>query len=164
MGWRYTLFTLGLVSLAVFFLRSVFFQLQESPQYLIYHGRDAEAIEVLEHIARTNRRHCGVSMADFEALKDEEDEVVYSQTTQTRRASALSGGGSTSAKSRSLVKKLKAEMARYGMLFADAKMARLTTLVWITYGFDYFGFSIGGEHHPPVFSSFCVEFFSYYDP
>lgn len=54
MGWRYTLYLLGGLTLAGFFFRFFVFQLPESPKYLLSHGRDAEAIAVVHDIARRN--------------------------------------------------------------------------------------------------------------
>jgi len=41
--------------------------------------------------------------------------------------------------------KIKLEFVRYKMLFATSTMTRLTILVWITYVFDYWGFSVAGK-------------------
>lgn len=54
MGWRYTLYTLGGLTLAGFFFRFVIFQLPESPKFLLAHGRDVEAVAVVRDIARRN--------------------------------------------------------------------------------------------------------------
>ncbi|KAJ4469856.1 MFS general substrate transporter [Lentinula aciculospora] len=54
MGWRYTFYVLGGVTLVMWILRYVVFDLQESPKYLVGKGQDEKAIKVLEHIARIN--------------------------------------------------------------------------------------------------------------
>ena len=43
------------------------------------------------------------------------------------------------------IEKIKIELLRCKILFSNYSMARLTLLVWITYIFDYWGFSIAGE-------------------
>jgi hypothetical protein len=55
MGWRYNVIVLGCMTLAIFFLRYFVFHFYESPKFLLGRGRDAEAIEVLHHIAKFNR-------------------------------------------------------------------------------------------------------------
>ncbi|KAK4694400.1 hypothetical protein P7C71_g3168, partial [Lecanoromycetidae sp. Uapishka_2] len=46
--------------------------------------------------------------------------------------------------------KIKLELVRYKILFSTFNMARLTILVWITYIFDYWGFSIAGGFLPKI--------------
>ena len=47
--------------------------------------------------------------------------------------------------------KLFAELSRYKMLFSSFQMSLLTTLVWLTYICDYWGFTLAGEtrQHTP---------------
>ncbi|GJJ08718.1 hypothetical protein Clacol_002937 [Clathrus columnatus] len=45
-GWRYTMYTLGALTLAMFICRYFIFDLRESSKFLIAKGRDEEAIEV----------------------------------------------------------------------------------------------------------------------
>lgn len=130
MGWRYLLFTLGAICLCVFFLRFVLFRFQESPKYLIYRGKDAKAVEVLHNIAKFNGRQSTITMEVFAALTDDDSSV---------------GSGDEQLK-KSFGEKLKIELARYKILFSNATMARLTILVWVTYMFDYWGFSIAGTY------------------
>ncbi|KAK0946322.1 hypothetical protein LTS01_026047, partial [Friedmanniomyces endolithicus] len=76
MGWRYLMFTLGAITLGVFLLRFVVFNFKESPKFLVFRGQDDKALGVLEHIAKTNKRTCGVTRADFDALTSEQDSQV----------------------------------------------------------------------------------------
>lgn len=139
MGWRYTLFTLGAICLFIFFLRFVVFRFQESPKFLLYRGKDEKAVRVMQHIARFNGRESSVTMEAFVALTDE-DVSIGSRTT----GSPVLGGGTKQHKS-SFADRVKLEFQRYKILFANSKIARLTILVWITYIFDYWGFSIAGK-------------------
>jgi len=136
MGWRYLMFTLGAITLFIFFLRFFIFNFKESPKFLVYKGKDAKAIEVLQHIAKTNKRECGVTLQDFEALTAEND--------STRSGAELFGTGD---KQRSLpvMEKVKLELVRYGMLFKTWQIARLTLLVWLIYICDFWGFSLAGK-------------------
>lgn len=138
MGWRYLMFSLGAICLCVFFLRFVVFRFQESPKYLLYRGKDEKAVQVLHNIAKFNGRRCGLTMAVFAALTDEDSSVGSAETGKP-----ILGAGAKQLHS-SFGSKLKIELVRYKLLFANASMARLTILVWITYMFDYWGFSIAG--------------------
>ena len=138
MGWRYLLITLGVICLCVFFLRFVVFRFQESPKFLLYRGRDDKAVKVLQHIARFNQRECSLTMETFNALTDEDDSL------ESRTSGApIFGAGAKQLRS-TWKEKIRLESSRYKLLFSNFKIARLTILVWITYIFDYWGFSIAG--------------------
>ncbi|KAA1469701.1 MFS general substrate transporter [Dentipellis sp. KUC8613] len=66
MGWRYTLMTLGLITLTMFTARMVFFRLHESPRYLVHAGRPHEAIESLQLISRFNGSELDIGLLDVE--------------------------------------------------------------------------------------------------
>ncbi|KAH7915607.1 major facilitator superfamily domain-containing protein [Hygrophoropsis aurantiaca] len=68
MGWRYTIYTLGAITLLMFICRFFIFDLQESSKYLVAQGRDEEAIKVLEHIARRNGRTISLKLSDLQAV------------------------------------------------------------------------------------------------
>ena len=141
MGWRYLLYTLGGICLTVFFLRFVVFRFQESPKFLIYRGHDEKAVRVLQHIAKFNNRECTITLEAFAALNDEDTSGASRETVKP-----MLGGGDAQAKS-SFGDKMKVEFSRYKLLFAESSVTRLTILVWITYIFDYWGFSIAGESY-----------------
>ncbi|KAK0218969.1 major facilitator superfamily domain-containing protein [Armillaria fumosa] len=54
MGWRYFLFALGGLTLLFWILRFFYFDLLESPRFLISMGRDAEAVSIIHKIAKYN--------------------------------------------------------------------------------------------------------------
>lgn len=139
MGWRYTLFTLGAVCLFVFFLRFVVFRFQESPKYLLYRGKDEKAVKVLHHVAKFNGCESNITLDVLAALTDEDSSIGTRDT-----GTPILGAGAKQIKS-SFGDKVKLEFVRYKMLFSTATMARLTILVWITYVFDYWGFSVAGK-------------------
>ncbi|KAL8688990.1 MAG: hypothetical protein Q9224_004750 [Gallowayella concinna] len=144
MGWRYLLFTLGAICLCVFFLRFIVFRFQESPKYLLYRGKDEKAVKVLHHIANFNGRESSITMAVFDALTSEDSSVGSGDTGKP-----ILGAGSQQV-NRSFGEKVKTELVRYKMLFATSTMTRLTILIWITYMFDYWGFSIAGGFLPQI--------------
>ncbi|CAK3786814.1 uncharacterized MFS-type transporter -like [Lecanosticta acicola] len=135
MGWRYTLYTLGGISFFVFICRFVFFRFKESPKFLVSRGHDRKAIEVLKHIAKVNKRECGVSLADFESL-----------TEQHKLTNATPGPE----RPKTRQEKIAGQLARYRELFKNFTMIRLTTLVWLTYAFDFWGFTLAGTYLPQI--------------
>lgn len=136
MGWRYLMFTLGAITLGVFFLRFVVFNFQESPKFLVYRGRDEEAVKVLQHIAKVNKRECGITLEDFQTLTD--------RTTSNNSGTEMIGSGSKQ-QNLSALQKVKLELVRYRMLFNSWQMTRLTVLVWLTYICDFWGFTLAGK-------------------
>jgi MFS family permease len=143
MGWRYLLFTLGGITLLVFFLRFVIFRFQESPKFLLYRGKDAKAIEVLHHVAKFNKRTCTLTLENLEAL-EREYEAIHG-------GKPMLGGGAAQLKT-TWMQKLKLEADRFKILFSSFQMTRLTLLVWLTYICDYWGFTVAGtfSHSPPM--------------
>ncbi|KAI1267466.1 MFS general substrate transporter [Xylariaceae sp. FL1019] len=137
MGWRYFLFTLGGITLLVFFLRFVVFSFHESPKFLIYKGRDDEAIQVVQHIAQKNKTTSNLTLADFERLTAEDSSVGTTSST----------GGVKLAKEKM---KTTFDLERYRMLFSGWTMTRLTLLVWLTYIFDFWGFTVAGTYLPRI--------------
>ena len=135
MGWRYLMYTLGAVTLAVFLMRSVVFRFKESPKFLVSRGHDDKALAVLQYMAKYNKRQCGVTQADFDALAGEEG-------SQTSRTELLGGAKKAAGTTKD---KFSGELGRYKMLFADWQMSRMTILVWITYACDYWAFTLAGE-------------------
>ncbi|KAI4670919.1 uncharacterized protein J4E88_009671 [Alternaria novae-zelandiae] len=141
MGWRYLLFTLGGITILVFVLRSVIFTFQESPKFLIYRGKDAEAIEVLHTMAQYNGSKCDLVLEDLVSLEHEFD--------SDRSHGPMLGGGVKQLKS-TWTEKLKLEGDRFKLLFSSFQMTRLTLLVWLTYICDYWGFTVAGTYLPQI--------------
>ena len=139
MGWRYTLICLGAICLVIFSLRFVVFRFQESPKYLLYRGRDDKAVEVLQNIARFNGRESGITLETFELLTNEHASTAPGDTHLSIADAGMEKNADT------WVEKVKNEFQRCKILFSNFSLARLTILVWITYIFDYWGFSIAGE-------------------
>ena len=139
MGWRYTLICLGAICLTIFFLRFVVFRFQESPKFLLYRGRDDKAVEVLQKIAKFNGRESSITLQSLEALANEHASMAHRDTEMP----TVDTG--TEKVTNTWVEKVLNEFRRCKILFSSFSLARLTILVWITYIFDYWGFSIAGE-------------------
>lgn len=140
-GWRYLMFTLGAITIAVFLLRFVVFRFQESPKFLLYRGQDEKAIEALHYIARYNKRECHLNMETFAALTDD--------TSSADSARPVLGSGTAQAKA-TISQKVRMEFERFKMLFATWTLVRLVVLVWIIYAFDYWAFNIAGGFLPTI--------------
>ncbi|KAF2143608.1 uncharacterized protein K452DRAFT_267822 [Aplosporella prunicola CBS 121167] len=143
MGWRYLMFTLGAITLTTFLCRTIIFRMKESPKYLVYRGKDAEAVAVLQYIAKVNKQECTLTLETFEALQREHEALG-----QASGAPALGGGASQ--EKLSMSEKLKLEIGRYKLLFNGWQMTRLTVLVWLTYIMDYWGFTVAGSFLPRI--------------
>ncbi len=139
MGWRYTIFTVGAITLTVFVLRFLVFRFQESPKYLVYRGRDDKAVEVLQKISKFNKRECSVTLQMLEALTTEHDSM--------NSGTPMLGGG-VKQLTATWSEKVKLELDRYKILFSTAAMARLAILVWLIYICDYWGFTVAGKSTP----------------
>lgn len=142
-GWRYLLFTLGAITLAVFGMRFFLFNFQESPNFLVYKGQDDKAIRVVQHIARMNKYETRLTPAVFQSLRD--DETASVGTVVTAGSGVLASGTHTFKRAKPTQQKMQSSTDRYMMLFSSFAMARLTILVWLTYIFDFCGFTIAGE-------------------
>ena len=139
MGWRYTLLCLGAICLTIFFLRFVVFRFQESPKFLLYRDRDDKAVEVLQKIAKFNGRESSITLETFEILTNEHT------STANRETDMITTDVATEKPMNTWFEKIKNELFRCKILFSSFSLARLTILVWITYIFDYWGFSIAGK-------------------
>lgn len=141
MGWRYLLFTLGILTLIIFLLRCVLFKFQESPKYLLYRGRDDKAIEALHNIAKYNGQTCDLTVENLEALEHDYDSTHSRESFDSSNSNQLTSRWTS---------KLKSEAARFTLLFSDPKVSSLTILVWLTYIFDYWGFTVAGMSLLPI--------------
>ncbi len=142
MGWRYLILTTGAITLGIFLLRFVLFRFQESPKFLLSKGKDGKAIEVLQYIARFNRRENHITLEDFTRLSDEDslDSFAGNQGPE--------GPGLNPKKlKKTFGEKFLTEAKRFKILFSSVTMTRLTLLIWLTYAFDYWGFTIAGMCH-----------------
>uniref|UniRef100_A0A8H7NBW8 Major facilitator superfamily (MFS) profile domain-containing protein n=1 Tax=Bionectria ochroleuca TaxID=29856 RepID=A0A8H7NBW8_BIOOC len=70
MGWRYTYWTFGGLTLLMFIMRLTF-KVYETPKYLLGKGRDREAVEVIQKVAARNKTTTWLTLAHFEAVDAE---------------------------------------------------------------------------------------------
>ncbi|KAL8392014.1 hypothetical protein RB595_002282 [Gaeumannomyces hyphopodioides] len=90
-GWRLFVFTIGVVTLAMFALRFWVFHLFESPKYLLSRGRQAEAVAVVHGIAYRN----GVKTWLTDEILDEVvgDDDGAGRPARASRYTAMDGDG-----------------------------------------------------------------------
>ncbi|KIW13000.1 hypothetical protein PV08_08187 [Exophiala spinifera] len=141
LGWRYLLFLIGIITIAAFVLRTVMFKFEESPKYLVYRGRDHDAVRVLEYMAKYNGQECGLTLGMLEALDGE------ASINNLDTPSSVTG---VDKKKPTMLQKIPAELERFKVLFSTFTMARLVVLVWVIYAFDYWGFTIAGAFLPTI--------------
>lgn len=70
LGWRYFLYTMGGLMLALFVLRFFVFRLYESPKYLMGRGRDEEAVEVVHKVASYNGKTSSLTLDMLRDVKE----------------------------------------------------------------------------------------------
>lgn len=138
MGWRYLLYTLGALSFVVFFLRFAIFTFRETPKYLLYKGQDAQAIEVMQHMAEVNKQQCRLTVEHLQSLGRGSDSGIEDAASSDSLIPGRKGILSLDKK----FFKFRRWLERYKMLFGGLRMTRLTILVWLTYILDFSGFSL----------------------
>nr|OQO28038.1 hypothetical protein B0A51_02839 [Rachicladosporium sp. CCFEE 5018] len=120
MGWRYVMITLGGIALAFAFIRMFIFKMPESPRYLLSKGRDAEAVEAINFIARRNKVPEPITLA-----------MLQEVDAQLGNINAAEDGGAGLTKMEILKDNLKDfEPLNYKALFATRKLGQQTGILW----------------------------------
>ncbi|KAF9647905.1 MFS general substrate transporter [Thelephora ganbajun] len=141
MGWRYLMFTLGGLTLLMWFVRFFVFRFYESPRYLIGRGRDEEAVEVIHRIAKFNGKAdiCTLTVGDLQ-------KAVQEQSTNASPSFSIrevSGGSypspgaevtSTERKKGFLSSSSHLSGSHIKALFATRRMAWSTSLLIVIWG------------------------------
>ncbi|KAJ5528516.1 hypothetical protein N7527_001909 [Penicillium freii] len=130
MGWRYTLITLGGLALTFTFVRIFVFKLPETPRYLLSQGRDQDAVNAINHVAKQNGKPEPLTLQMLQAIDsrfgnmpNEEGESKRMTTKEIVKES---------------VQAFKGE--HYRALFATRKLGRQTLIIWaiwLTVGIAY---------------------------
>lgn len=88
MGWRYLLFSLGVLTLLLWGFRILLFRMVESPRYLVGRGQDAEAVVVIHMIAAYNGKqsnftadHLSVAVTSVDGKAEEKGKTLLSRTS-----------------------------------------------------------------------------------
>ncbi|KAF2673622.1 MFS general substrate transporter [Microthyrium microscopicum] len=141
MGYRYLLFTIGGITLFVFFMRFIVFRFQESPKFLVFRGQDDKAIKVLDYVAKFNGVQNNITLEQFERLTQEHESIMSASSGKALLGSALK---------RTWRQKGLFELERYKLLFSNWQVSRLTILIWLTYICDFWGFTVAGTYLPTI--------------
>jgi hypothetical protein len=127
--------TLGAIAIAFGLIRILAFKIPESPRYLLSKGRDADAVEAVNYIARFNGKPETLSLAMLEEI-----DAQFTQTPGGQHPATT-----TSSKGLSQMQILKESFKDYDTssfkrLFSGRRMARhssVTFLIWLTIGIAY---------------------------
>ncbi|KAE8422230.1 FMN-dependent dehydrogenase-domain-containing protein [Aspergillus pseudocaelatus] len=120
---RYTMITLGGMSLVFTIIRLLAFKLPETPRYLLSQGRDQDAVEAVNHVARQNGRPEPLTIGMLREI-------------DTRLGTTPSEDG---AHARISTKEMIADNMRtfrgehYRALFATSKLSRHTIIIWVVW-------------------------------
>ncbi|KAG2734771.1 hypothetical protein G9P44_002777 [Scheffersomyces stipitis] len=126
-GWRYVYYVNGAIVLVMAILRITVIRLKETPKFLVSNNRDAEAVEVLQSIARKYNRQCSLTLEQLNAIGEVKSSDDYRKHLNVKGTYTL----------------VKHHLT---ILFANRKTARSTILLflsWFLLGFAY-----------PLYSSF----------
>ncbi|KAF9064870.1 major facilitator superfamily domain-containing protein [Rhodocollybia butyracea] len=91
MGWRYLLFILGALTLLLWGIRFFVFQLFESPRFLIGIGKDAEAVEVIQKLAKFNSKTSNLTVEQLVNAGGVDPEKVRADRPRVLSASSALG-------------------------------------------------------------------------
>ncbi|KAJ4156196.1 hypothetical protein NW754_007820 [Fusarium falciforme] len=70
LGWRYTYWTFGGLTLVLFLMR-LLFRVYETPKYLLGKGLDQQAVDVVQKVAARNKTTTWLTISHFEAIDAE---------------------------------------------------------------------------------------------
>ncbi|KAM0438099.1 hypothetical protein ACHAQK_006830 [Fusarium lateritium] len=141
MGWRYVMITLGAIALCLAMVRIFLFKIPESPKYLLSKGRDAEAVESVNFIARYNGKPETLTLEMMQDI----DRQIYSSTVVSSTGEPVHAIPDQSERKIPLKDIIKDNfkdfnLNSYRTLFAGRKMAQhsaVTFLIWLTIGIAY---------------------------
>lgn len=81
-GWRKFIFTIGVLTFIMFFIRFFVFRLFESPKYLLSRGRQSEAVAVIHGLAYRNGTKTWLTEDIMEAVAEGADEPDASEAAR----------------------------------------------------------------------------------
>lgn len=136
---RYVMITLGALAIAFALIRIFVFKMPESPRYLLSRGRDAEAVEAVNYVARYNGKPETLTLDMLKAI-DEAQSVPVTQVEQSEGVTPAEPKAPLSYK-QIITENFKDYSSHsYRKLFAGRKMARHSSvifLIWLTIGVAY---------------------------
>lgn len=139
---RYVMITLGAIAIFFAIVRIFVFKMPESPRYLLSKGRDAEAVEAVNYVARYNGKPETLTLDMLRAI-DETHTGTGAAAAAVTTTSETNGDKSTTGLSyKTIVKESFKDYSAhsYKKLFAGRKMAQhsiVTFVIWLTIGVAY---------------------------
>lgn len=120
-------------------IRILVFKIPESPKYLISKGRDAEAVEAVNYVARYNGKEPTLTLEMLQAIDVQTGGQISTTVHDTEAGPSKSGSGlSYTQIIRQSFQDYKSSNVK--QLFAGRKMAQhtsVTFLIWLTIGIAY---------------------------
>ncbi|KAF5007113.1 hypothetical protein FDECE_6544 [Fusarium decemcellulare] len=129
LGWRYTYWTFGGLTLFLFLLRLIF-RVYETPKYLLGKGLDQQAVDVVQKIAARNKTTTWLTISHFETIDAE------------LNSTAVENNAAPNTDHRNIVKRNMAKFRpdKLRSLFASPRIALSTSLMlflWCAIGMAY---------------------------
>jgi hypothetical protein len=112
--------TLGALSLAFTFIRIFLFKLPETPRYLLSQGRDHDAVEAVNYVARQNGKPEPLTIGMLQDI----DASLGTASSESESRTKLSTKEIISENMEAF------RGTHYRALFANAKLARQTLIIW----------------------------------
>lgn len=157
MGWRYLFIILGVMTLVIFFLRYFIFHLYESPKFLLSHGREQEAIDVLHKIAYFNKAPPPtLTLEMFQAIDEtsspasSSSSVVGGVASDSQQLATRGEKLSTARKTQKVLRNFARGLGNLKALFSNPLQAFIFILLAIAYMGDYWSFNLAGSFLPII--------------
>lgn len=158
-GWRNFIFTIGIVTFAMFALRFFVFRLFESPKFLLSRGRQAEAVAVVHGLAARNGAKTWLTADILDAVASSGGgEALLGGDSVGGGDLEYGGGGGNGPTKLSTKSVLKARLERFSgarlrPLFSHRKLGLATGLVWFCWATIGMGY--------PLFNAFLPQYLSH---
>ncbi|KAI1418679.1 MFS general substrate transporter [Hypoxylon sp. FL1857] len=138
-GWRYFVFTIGVITCIMFLIRFGIFHLFESPKYLLSQGRQPEAVAVVHGIAHRNGKKTWLSEEIMDAVAD----MGGTQRIPPRVSAA------------NIIRQnlMSFSVGHIRPLFQNRKLGTATLLIWFCWSTIGLGY--------PLFNAFLPQYLSH---
>lgn len=142
MGWRYAYFTYGSLMIVLWILRFFVLPVYESPKFLIAHGKDQAAVDVINNVAKRNKCDVRITIEDLhratEPYMTEEEKMNAQYETKFSTMELIKNAFS------------EFNISHLRILFATKRLIWSTSLIIICYG------AVGLAY--PLFFSFLADY------
>ncbi|KAJ4423656.1 hypothetical protein N0V82_001679 [Gnomoniopsis sp. IMI 355080] len=155
-GWRWFVFSIGVITFGMFAVRFFVFHLFESPKYLLSRGRQTEAVAVVHGLAHRNGAKTWLTEAVLDAVVDEAGAVGRGSTAARSHGGGGGGAGTLPTLSTKSVLQDRFDKfsgARLRPLFSSRRLGLATGLVWFCWATIGMGY--------PLFNAFLPQYLSH---